>query len=387
MVIFKGMAANANKRILLVVLGGFLLSAGACKGQQESGSAETEVKQAKPVTPTAYQSNIFNESSYGVPVDHYVELFYPGQVSHWVRALAVDQKGHLWMGTNHYGVARHDGTQLQYFNEKDGLGDDRVNKIIVDPQGVVWIATAGGVTKYEEGVFRTYTTKDGLADDGVYGMYLDKSGRLWFGTNQGVSYMENGKIYPFEVPKPEVDNPSPSLSDNGVGDIFQDSKGQFWFSFDGHGITIYDGKDFHFLTTANGLQDNKAGGFYEDSKGGIWISSMLGGISRYVDGTFEHFTKDGIVDGVETSGIYEDRKGDLWFAAEHQGVYRYDGKTFELFNEDDGLVSQGIISFYEDDQGRFWLGGWKGLFRFDREAEKEGKPSFVAVTQDGGPWN
>ncbi|NQX77561.1 two-component regulator propeller domain-containing protein [Gilvibacter sp.] len=363
------------------------VSIASCKGQQESNAGTTEEQLQKPVKQAVYQSNIFNQSPYGVPVDDFVEIFYEGQVAHWIRSLAVDKQGHVWMGTNHYGVARHDGAVLQYFDEDDGVGNNRINKILVDAAGDVWIATSGGLTLFKNNTFKNYTTADGLPDNGVYGLFIDPQERLWVGTGNGVVYLEDGTFHNFEVPKPKVANPKPSLAADGVGDIFLDREGNFWFAFDGQGITIYDGSAFRFLTEENGLQDNSAGGFYQDQQGGIWISSMNGGISRYANGSFKHFTKEGAVAGLETSAVYEDSQGDLWFAAEHQGVYRYDGETFELFNEDDGLVSRGIITFFEDDQGRFWLGGWKGLFRFDREAAKEGKPSFVAVTQDGGPWN
>ena len=364
---------------ILLLISGFL----SCKAQEKEPPAE---KVEEKTQPPVFQSSFLNYSKWGVPTDEIIELSYAGQVAHWVRAIGEDSNGHIWMGTNHYGLIRHNGDTLEYFSEETGVGNNRINQIIRDGD-VLWVATAGGLTKYEDQTFTNYTTKDGLLDDGVYGMLLDSKGRLWLGTLQGVSYLEDGVFKTFEVPKPNVDKPDASLSEDGVLNIFEDKEGNYWFAFDGQGFTIYDGAEFSFLTAADGLQDNKAGGLFQDKDGNIWISSMLGGISRYDGESFEYFTKDGLVEGVETSGVYEDSKGDLWFAAEHVGVYRYDGSSFELFNEEDGLLSQGVITFHEDSKGRFWVGGFKGLFRFDRQAYAQGKKSFTAVTQEDGPWN
>lgn len=84
---------------------------------------------------------------------------------------------------------------------------------------------------------------------------------------------------------------------------------------------------------------------------------------------------DGFVNGVEVGDFYEDINGDIWFGVENNGVYWYDGKVFQYFVQVD-LFGVLILSIYRDWEDCFWLGGWGGLFCYD-------KGIFVYVIKDG----
>ena len=134
----------------------------------------------------------------------------------------------------------------------------------------------------------------------------------------------------------------------------------------------------------------------EDTQGSIWIGTMYGGVSRYdrtAGRAFTNFTQNGDVEGIEVASVYEDKAGNIWFPAENFGVYRFSpaaekaGKApFTNFYTNEGLITNGILCFLEDNTGRFWLGGWGGLFRFDRAAEQAGQKPVFSVTKNG-PWN
>jgi len=59
-----------------------------------------------------------------------------------------DRAEHLWFGTLGGGIHRHDGLVWQTLSERDGLADDTVREILQDPNGNIWIATLGGITRY-----------------------------------------------------------------------------------------------------------------------------------------------------------------------------------------------------------------------------------------------
>ena len=46
------------------------------------------------------------------------------------------------------GVAHFDGERWIAYTAANGLLDDRVNGIAIDAEGVVWIATNGGISRY-----------------------------------------------------------------------------------------------------------------------------------------------------------------------------------------------------------------------------------------------
>ncbi len=67
-----------------------------------------------------------------------------------VYALLTDQKGQLWIGTDH-GVYRYDRTDLELFDIDEGLLGNEVNRnaLYEDSKGRIWIGTEKGVSLYK----------------------------------------------------------------------------------------------------------------------------------------------------------------------------------------------------------------------------------------------
>src|SRR5215510_9492694 len=70
-----------------------------------------------------------------------------------VNCILQDQRGFIWMGTDD-GLNRYDGRRFVIFrhepNNKAGISGDIITDIIEDKQGVIWIATFdGGLTRYD----------------------------------------------------------------------------------------------------------------------------------------------------------------------------------------------------------------------------------------------
>ncbi len=86
-------------------------------------------------------------------------------ISQFVRRIHEDARGHLWLGTNGDGVARWNGTRLEWFRAVDGLPGAAVRAIVEDRAGNVWIGTEAGVTRYDGKRFVHHTSRDGLPDN------------------------------------------------------------------------------------------------------------------------------------------------------------------------------------------------------------------------------
>lgn len=64
----------------------------------------------------------------------------------------------------------------------------QVNDIAIDAQDTLWIATRGGVSKFDGNILTTYTSQNsGLANNYVSAIAIDSEGSVWFGTDEGVS--------------------------------------------------------------------------------------------------------------------------------------------------------------------------------------------------------
>lgn len=342
---------NLSTRLLSMML--LITLANSCKEQ------ETENKDNKKVNSS--QSNIEKHQPF-IYKNSKQHSTLNGAVSEFVWQIYQDKKGNYWFGTNHDGILVYDNNSLIHHISKDGIGGNAIRAIAEDKIGNIWFGTSNGLTKYNG---KEFTIDDGLIDNEIWALEVDNMGTIWIGTVGGVSKFDGNNFETFEVPKPNVPNPEPMLSKNRVSDILIDKNGHFWFVNDSYGITKFNGNQYEFFTTENGLTDNNVADLFEDSQGNIWIGTFYGGVSKFDGKTFTNFTKEGVIMGIETYNFCEDKAGNIWFSAENYGVYSYNGKDFTQFTVKDGLATNTIQTIYEDKKGQIWFSTWEGISLYD----------------------
>lgn len=89
-----------------------------------------------------------------------------------------------------------------------------------DSQGVLWLGTYGGLTRYADGQFKTYTTADGLSHDTVLAISAARDGGLWIGTNSGLNRFKDGRFTVYTM--------KDGLSSDYVRAVSEDSQGRLW---------------------------------------------------------------------------------------------------------------------------------------------------------------
>jgi diguanylate cyclase (GGDEF)-like protein len=112
-----------------------------------------------------------------------------------VTALAYDDRGRLWVGTNR-GLGRLDDAQAGRFArflydqaKPEGVSSDSIRALFLDSKGVLWIGSAGGgLMRYEPETdsFVSYTKRDGLPSNTVLRILEDADGDLWVATQAGL---------------------------------------------------------------------------------------------------------------------------------------------------------------------------------------------------------
>jgi ligand-binding sensor domain-containing protein len=103
--------------------------------------------------------------------------------------LAVDPVlGGLWIGSSS-GRAIHfdDGRVQTSYGPAEGLPKAQINEIRVRPDGTVWVATTGGLSRLKHARFVTLDQKRGLPCDHVDSTVEDDDGSLWLYMSCGLS--------------------------------------------------------------------------------------------------------------------------------------------------------------------------------------------------------
>ena len=261
---------------------------------------------------------------------------------------------------------------------KEGLAGTAIRGILQDSKGDLWLATDGGVSRYQSGKFTNYTTANGLTENQVWSIFQDSDDTIWVDTMGGVCRFDGKAFVPFAIPKAQVEKPADGFGPQVVWSMFEDPDGNMWFGTDGEGAWKFDGTSFTSYTARNELAGNTVRAITGDRHGRIWFGTRLGGMSRFDGKKFTNFTQaDGLAND-EVYEILEARDGALWLSTRGKGVCRYDGSSFTNFGIERGLTLPHVQSIFEDKNGLIWLGCSGGLFHYD------GK-TFVNVGKEG-PW-
>ncbi len=91
-------------------------------------------------------------------------------------------------------------TQLYNFktvSTDQGLVQIKVNDLLQDRKGYIWIATDGGLSRYDGKSFLNFTAKDGLGNNKCTRLFLDSKDRIWIAHLYGVSLIEGKHIQTF----------------------------------------------------------------------------------------------------------------------------------------------------------------------------------------------
>lgn len=81
------------------------------------------------------------------------------------------------------------------YSVNDGLPSSTCYDLVKDERGFLWVATEGGLTRYDGFKFKTLTTSDGLLDNEIVNLQKDKEGRIWMNTNGTLSFIKNDSIH------------------------------------------------------------------------------------------------------------------------------------------------------------------------------------------------
>jgi signal transduction histidine kinase/ligand-binding sensor domain-containing protein/DNA-binding response OmpR family regulator len=121
-----------------------------------------------------------------------------------LRALNIDQHGHLWIGTYKNGVYRYDPVTktFTHLDESMGLSHPEVLEIFKDSEQNMWVGTGDGVNIWQEDSQRFFSFKsnknvvDSLLGNIVQDVHQSRNGQIWISTQKGLNlYLPKTKSF------------------------------------------------------------------------------------------------------------------------------------------------------------------------------------------------
>lgn len=324
-----------------------------------------------------------------------------GLPSNHIRKFWVDATdGSLWIATGG-GVSRFDGHEFVNLTTEDGLLSDRVFNLWQEPSGIWWFCTAQGVSRYDPALasegrkaFQNFTQKDGLVPGEIHAVAQSPDGAMWFGSNfgEGLSRYAQG-VFTAIPPAGDLEKTTT------LRKMVASPDGSLWVGTHS-GLMHFDGSTFVDVTKGLGLMQGADtpemapdGSVWFCGREGLWRYDPAG--AREGSSPFRLFSpRDGLVHP-EAFATHRTPGGDIWVAT-HGGVSRFDGTNFVNFTSADGLAEDYVITCASTADGSLWFGTWsRGISRytpstFSRFARADGLPGGsplrAAMGPDGQVW-
>jgi ligand-binding sensor domain-containing protein len=302
-----------------------------------------------------------------------------GLLSPSVRAIAQTPDGYLWLATDG-GLVRFDGVRFATFSKfnTEGMTATYLNRLTVDRRGRLLLAI-DGLTCVEDGVFRSgpcdaLLPGETLVPNSWEVVFEDRDGAIWLGDETGVFRVEGGRVTHYAAAQ--------GLGGNYVSSITQDRHGTLWVGGN-EGLYRFTGERFELLRPWGQEGPSGVDALGAASDGSLWVASGSRAYRLEGERVVAAVTIPSRTGGQpNVTAFREDRAGNLWIGAYQSGLHRLRGAALETLSDEHGLSSSNVTALFEDREGSLWIGTEDGGLNRLKDGE------FITfLTQDGLPHN
>ncbi len=345
-----------------------------------------------------------------------------------VTALRTARDGSLWIGFgNSGGVARISDGQVRTYNWRDGMLQGRVDSLLEDHQGTVWVGGIFGLARLRDQRWERLGSSKGLADgQRALDLFEDAGGSLWVVTSAGLLRRSHADVFEPDSRLPlrframaedshgaiwvsDPKNAFRPLQQAGVSaslprewpraaatNLLRDRRGYLWVATGGGLLYVRDQNwsmrpSVVWPASREGVSDSIQA-LYEDREGNIWIGTS-GGLSRISVMTSRPILAHPEFRNRNVRVVTVDKDGAAWVGTSN-GLIRFAGNKSTWYRREDGLPGGSISALHVSREGTLWAATDRGVARLvDRRfvplpGTENVLNRIVAMTTDadGGLW-
>lgn len=295
-----------------------------------------------------------------------------------------DRAGYLWIATWE-GLSRFDGTSFRNYDAQP-IGAAYVAALEEDRDGNLWLATAGGgVTRLDDrrananrsASFETFTLPSMPADapssatakdaaEQVYSLLCDRGNRLWCGSSAGLwrAQLASDGAPRFERVVEGCRIEWPQLAARAS---LSATSERLWFGSDGEVLEFESGSGGdelvrHSNPDAPGLGEMIALAPIDAGRVLVAFDHALYELGAGAQGAWERVPIE-LQPQEFVRALLRDSRGEVWLAT-RRGLVHWNGRETERFDTARGLPDDSLRALCEDRDGNLWIGTWSaGLCR------------------------
>jgi len=305
-----------------------------------------------------------------------------------INSIVKEKNGYVWIGTNN-GLNRFDGQTIKVYNKQNSaIGSNDISDIIIDRKNRIWIATLGGGLSYYNPHFDRFTNlknnpkiSKALQFNNVGALLEDSKGFIWLGTEKGLACLDPDKHQLVSFYNLFHDNQSQKSI--GITSIYEDKNHNLWIGTFGNGLFIFNPKTKRFkqiMSDQNQFSDfvNVISPLSPDK---ILVGTRGSGLLLFEVNTlqFSDYLKENLEINQEINivrSLKVDRKNNLWIGTDGNGLFKvenFDKKPVisnYLHNSplETSISGNAFFEIMEDDDANIRIGtAWNAVNVTDKK--------------------
>lgn len=277
-----------------------------------------------------------------------------------IRSVISDWQGNLWVGTD-FGLNCITPDTILTYSREEGLYDNIITALAIDLSGNILAGTfRSGILVIKKGLVGVMGYQDGLTSLSVTAIKHDFNGILWVATMGGLFYLPPGQKKFVLVPQ---------TAEVPINDLLINSDGTVWYASMIRGLVkISEGR--HIPVTPD---DDFVHCVLEDDDGSVWAGTDTRGLVQIKRKYLAELKILDSPDQPAVTAINFDKNGHLWAAYRNIGLFEIDSPESEpMLQKHISTESQRLTAILFGPGNQLWLGSEdKGLFRILDQKIKE----------------
>ena len=274
-------------------------------------------------------------------------------------------------------VRKGEGGRVAQSIPNNGIGG-----ITEDLAGNLWVATGGGLSRFDGQTWTTFTGEDGLSSRGIRDVEVDLQGHVWAIDGAGISRFDGQRWHNYKgMP-------------NGI-DLAAAPNGDIWYVAE-FKLYRFDGEDWWKYGYEDGIPDRaEIERITVDRSGTLWAAFIIHGLDTeaepdwYILTSFDghQWTSYQLYGGAK--GFFEDSRNRLWVGSS-DGLYVRENQTWRRYDRGRRRWV-GHISMAEYEDGKFWIRngnefGWLDGTKWTYFPWEEFRPGVLLMDSQGNLW-
>lgn len=266
-----------------------------------------------------------------------------------VKALYQDELGYIWFGTQN-GLCYFDGTEFNTFDQLKSISGIDIVGITQSKDSTIWVAVHGkGILLYKNKKFSWLNKSFGLNNLQVQSIYKDEEGIIWVATKGGLFYWNDSHFK-------EIIDPLKKLR-KGVFTILKSKKNELWIGTIGNGLIHKSKDEFRYYTSKDGLLDDYIFSLTFDQDT-LLIGTTISGVVKFFNGQFKPLNIPEISRSWISNIIVSNKKK---LIISSSGLVQLDKESYKIITMSNGLPTDDLLQGDLDFNENLWLATSNGV--------------------------